>query len=207
LPRQGVPFPWPYHPDSFQEDITTFFQLQQQLGSVILSVISEGMDKPADDLTKYLDTEKDDINYSNSVLFMRHYQSEIMGDIPKNEKTWPKDHTREHTDSGLLTLKPLSEIAALQILRWSDHCWVDAEIQRESESGFPVIILAGEELSFLTNGYFKAAIHRVAFQSSESRVSLPFQLRGNRSRYPNLPQHSPALKMIAVSFNNNKEPI
>jgi len=86
-------------------------------------------------------------------------------------------------------------------VRWSDSKWVDAEVQKRNPDKLPIIILAGEELAYLTNGYFKAAIHRVAFQDTTTRVSLPFQLRGNRDLFPKIEHYSPSLKLIALSFH------
>jgi len=200
LPGKGEPFPWPDNPDNFQDDITNYFELQQSLGTVVLSAISVGKNEAPDSLTKFLDVPEDKKEYSSSVLFIRHYQSETIGENLDARTVWPKDHTREHTDSGILTLKPLSEIAALQIMRWSDGQWVDAEVHKKTSDKVPIILLVGEELGFLTKGFFKAAIHRVAFQDTTTRISLPFQLRGNRNKFPNIEHHNPSLKMIAMSF-------
>jgi len=201
LPRQGLPFPWPDHPDNFEKNITEYFQFQELLGSVILSTISVGRNESKDSLTKFLDVPQENTDYTSSVLFIRHYLSEIVGENLDARTVWPKDHTREHTDSGILTLKPLSEIAALQIMRWSDAKWVDAEVRNKNTDKCPIIILVGEELGFLSNGYFKAAIHRVAFQDTTTRVSLPFQLRGDRKKFPKLENYSPSLKLIALSIH------
>jgi len=203
LPKIGQPFPWPEHPDTFQEDITQYFELMQKLGTTILKTISDVLNEIPDVLPSFLDSPSDKNEYSSSVLFIRHYQSEKIGEDLNARTVWPKDHTREHTDSGLLTLKPLSEIAALQIMRWSDSKWIDAEVRTKSTDKLPIIILAGEELAYLTEGYFKAAIHRVAFQdtASSTRVSLPFQLRGNRKKFPKMTNYSSSLKMIAISFH------
>jgi len=203
LPGKGIPFPWPDHPDNFESNITEYFQFQQLLGSTILSTISVGRHENQDSLTKFLDDPQETNEYTSSVLFIRHYQSEIIGENLDARTVWPKDHTREHTDSGILTLKPLSEIAALQIMRLSDGKWVDAEVRNNNKNmeKFPIIILVGEELGFLTNGYFKAAIHRVAFRDTTTRVSLPFQLRGDRKTFPKIENYSPALKLIALSFH------
>eukprot|EP01124_Arcella_intermedia_P018759 TRINITY_DN2589_c0_g1_i1.p1 TRINITY_DN2589_c0_g1~~TRINITY_DN2589_c0_g1_i1.p1 ORF type:complete len:322 (+),score=49.78 TRINITY_DN2589_c0_g1_i1:48-1013(+) len=213
LPSKGQPFPWPESPDNFQDEITSYFNFLQKVGSTVLSSVELGMKEPKESLTKYLDLPEDKLPYTSSILFARYYQSErIFTDeasrkeadkekLTSAQKFWPKDHTREHTDSGLLTIKPLSEIAALQIMRWTDKQWVDAEVHTRAKNKIPLVVLVGEELAYLTKGYFKAAIHRVGFIEADTRISLPFQLRGNRNKFTNLQKHNPNLKLIAISLH------
>jgi len=174
-----------------------------------LDTISVGLGKEVSLSTVLDDVNDKNLEYTNSVVFIRHYQAEKVGeqrppgtDFENAQAFWPKDHTREHTDSGILTLKPLSEIAALQLYRWSDRQWINAELPSGKTGKTTMIVLVGEELAYLTNGYFKAAIHRVAFQHKESRISLPFQLRGDRSKF-DVPagKQNTSLKMIGMTFS------
>jgi len=211
LPSRGNPFPWPDSPN-FEESLTAYFNLQQSIGKSLLDTISYGINRTPS-LSTILDDENDTENppeYSNSVVFVRHYASENTEQKVKPtsaKEFWPKDHTREHTDSGILTLKPLSEIAALQVYQWNERTWVNVEIpSSEKCRKNSLVILVGEELSYLTNGMFKAAIHRVAFHEKDTRISMPFQLRGNRSKYSELGSstsnmNNNSLKMIGLVFS------
>lgn len=74
--------------------------------------------------------------------------------------------------------------------------WCDVEINQSAD----MVVMLGEELSYLTKNELKAAVHKVEMDntsSSEDRISLPFQLRGDINRYQ---ETKSSLKLISISF-------
>jgi isopenicillin N synthase-like dioxygenase len=85
----------------------------------------------------------------------------------------------EHTDSGLITIIPVAEEPGLELLSWKDFSWNPVEKIKLPNQTAPILsVLVGETLSFLTNRYFQATVHKVVFENQE-RYSTPFQLRAN----------------------------
>eukprot|EP01125_Pyxidicula_operculata_P023280 TRINITY_DN999_c0_g1_i1.p2 TRINITY_DN999_c0_g1~~TRINITY_DN999_c0_g1_i1.p2 ORF type:complete len:235 (-),score=31.47 TRINITY_DN999_c0_g1_i1:419-1123(-) len=114
LPRDGYPFPWPDHPSSFEPVVRAYFNKQQDLGTTILDLVGDTIFGDKEHFSKVIPNP--DCDYTDSVLFIRYYQP-----IPKTNKEEieslknPKDYTHEHTDSGILTIKPMSDISGLQV--------------------------------------------------------------------------------------------
>lgn len=73
---------------------------------------------------------------------------------------------------GLLTLAICRDYG-LEMKRFDTHEWVDIEVQAPAKPCF--VLFAGESLSRLTGGHFKAVYHRV--YTTSVRFSCPFFLR------------------------------
>eukprot|EP01127_Copromyxa_protea_P022761 TRINITY_DN8332_c0_g1_i2.p1 TRINITY_DN8332_c0_g1~~TRINITY_DN8332_c0_g1_i2.p1 ORF type:complete len:287 (-),score=57.31 TRINITY_DN8332_c0_g1_i2:106-966(-) len=201
LPAPGVPFPWPYEPEEFEPVVVSYFTAMQEIGKQILELISLENSAEAP-LTQFLDNQPyrgengeeafPTPPYSNSVLFIRHYPSPEATD-----ETNKKDYTHSHTDSGMLTLKPFSNISGLQIFNHKERVWDKVE---EDYAPNKIIVFVGEELCFRTKGKYRASVHNVVLDETkqEARVSLPFQLRGDTRKFS--VDFSPNLKMVALSF-------
>jgi len=75
-----------------------------------------------------------------------------------------RDYTKEHTDSGMLTLKPISKIAALQVYNFQTKTWINVELGNSNSN--LMVAFVGEELAYLSKNQYQASIHRVATDSS-----------------------------------------
>jgi len=79
-----------------------------------------------------------------------------------------------HQDLGLLTLLCPTNIPALEIYdHVADKGWMDIELAQGADD---VIVMAGESLSLISNGYYLPATHRVRVPE-EPRLSIFYQLR------------------------------
>jgi len=178
--------------------------MQQDLGRKLLEMISIGMNQPPTTLSQYLDSPEHTDNYSSSILFIRYYthESGSLETVPKDEK----DYKQPHTDSSILTLKPVSSVSGLQVLCHKTSKWVDVETGFQERSQNKFIVFAGEELTFHTKGLIPASVHRVSELNvdTHSRVSLPFQLRGDLKKFwhPKETGTNPQLKMKMISIGS-----
>ncbi|KAJ1447064.1 hypothetical protein M885DRAFT_542285 [Pelagophyceae sp. CCMP2097] len=80
-----------------------------------------------------------------------------------------------HVDPGLVTLKPLSQVQALEILPRGRTHWLRVE-QRLNAS---FVLFVGDALADASNGRLAPALHRVS-HAREPRISLVFELRPPR---------------------------
>jgi len=179
--------------------------MQQSLGKLLLEALSVGMDQERSSLSQFLDTQDTKADYSSSILFIRYYTA---ADLIPTEPTEPispdpisterRDYKQPHTDSSIITLKPISNVAGLQILNHSTGEWNNLE---GSDHKNKFIVFAGEELAYHTKGKISASVHRVQdnLKNTESRVSLPFQLRGDLKKFWHENEGS-QLKMKMLSF-------
>lgn len=79
-----------------------------------------------------------------------------------------------HEDLGLLTLICYTGVPALEIYDFRhDQGWLDVETQQQPED---IIMMVGESLSFLSNGYYLPATHRVRAPVNP-RLAILYQLR------------------------------
>ena len=103
----------------------------------------------------------------------------------------------EHLDPGLFTLKPLSAVPGLEVFDHSLDAWVSVAREvavaaataaansnsnkkknstNSSGAAQPLIIFGGETLQAMSEGRFRAALHRVAL-ASEPRDAVIYELR------------------------------
>ena len=83
-------------------------------------------------------------------------------------------HCPGHTDVGLLTLIPRScGGSGLHAFSWREEKWIDLEDGAPTDG--VCVVIAGEQLTRLTNGAVMATMHEVAGCNVERR-SFPFQL-------------------------------
>jgi isopenicillin N synthase-like dioxygenase len=91
-------------------------------------------------------------------------------------------HCPYHTDVGLATVIPKCRgrgssqgITGLHLFDFHHSCWMDVEV---AMSDTQVVVFAGEQLAFLTNGYMTPGIHEVSHVNGE-RFSSPLQRLAN----------------------------
>ncbi len=102
-----------------------------------------------------------------SLLRLIHY-------FPRDGKQEKQEEVFEdHTDFGLLTIVPVSRVPGLQLWKQDAQEWMAVEeIYRQDETeGMKLVVFCGETLQHATNGYFKAARHRVLLDASSSSSS------------------------------------
>lgn len=84
----------------------------------------------------------------------------------------------DHTDSGLLTIAPLSSTPALEVREFDTLAWTPIEHELEERD---VLVFVGETLSRISNNWFPSALHRPVAREMkvgrEARISTPFFLR------------------------------
>lgn len=80
----------------------------------------------------------------------------------------------EHTDASFITLAALGSVPGLQV-RDTSGAWLDVERGFCAEDGC-LLVLLGDFLEVLSDGFYKAACHRVL--APAGRLSLPFLVRG-----------------------------
>lgn len=134
-----------------------------QLSCVCSDLISEELQMDANLLRNLIDTQAFPNNsLSSSVLRIIHYRADY--DLP----------TDIHEDLGLLTFVTHTGVPALEIYDFkNDLGWVDVEAQQNETD---VIVMAGESLSFVSNGYYIPAPHRVR-KPTRTRIAINYHLR------------------------------
>jgi len=82
-----------------------------------------------------------------------------------------------HQDIGLLTIIPVSEVPALEILDHSSGypAWVNIEQLANSSEA---IVLVGKTLNIMTQGQYMTCVHQVQ-KSSSKRYSIVYQMRAD----------------------------
>lgn len=128
---------------------------------------------------KYVSSELLPAEYvSSSNLDLFHYHN-----VEDTRAKWATNHPA-HTDSGLISLIPVSTIPALDFLDQQLGHWI--EIERAIHDQAPalgttyedyVVIMAGDTLEWLAKGSFKAGMHRVV-RTEVPRQSAVHKLRG-----------------------------
>lgn len=79
-----------------------------------------------------------------------------------------------HEDLGLLTLVCYTGVPALEIYDFRhDQGWLDIETLQNPDD---IIVMTGESLSLLSNGYYLPATHRVR-ATTKPRLAILYQLR------------------------------
>lgn len=123
-----------------------------------------------------------------SPLFIPKYVSSSNLDLfyyfnhAETEEKWKSNHP-SHTDSGIISLIPTSDQAALDFFDQKLKHWIQIErlVQEQAPSlGLSyqdfVIIMAGDTLEQLANRSFKAGLHRVS-RGNGPRCSAVYKLR------------------------------
>lgn len=91
-----------------------------------------------------------------------------------------------HEDISLITVLYQSQVQNLQVK--TDEGWLDIPASDEC-----YLVNAGSYMPYITNGYYKAPIHRVKFVNAE-RLSLPFFVNlGYNSRIVPFTPHQPEI--------------
>jgi hypothetical protein len=93
----------------------------------------------------------------------------------------------EHQDLDLMTIIPKSNIPCLEVYDFIKDSWVNVELQMNDGD---VVILVGEFLNFLSNGYYITAPHRV-ISNRDARYSLTYDL-----------QPDPDIRVYSDNFNS-----
>lgn len=120
------------------------------------------------------------VSSSNLDLFYYHND-------PTTGDKWALNHP-SHTDSGIISLIPVSAVPALDFLDQTLNQWIAIEkvIQEQAPalglSHFDlVVVMAGDTLEWLAKNSFKAGMHRVV-RTQQPRESAVYKLRARPER-------------------------
>jgi 2OG-Fe(II) oxygenase superfamily len=137
-----------------------------QLSLECLKIIAQELAWPEKSLIEIVDTES---------LCKEKLASSILRLIYYHASDKQLQHACQiHQDLGLLTLICPTHVPALEIYDFvEDRGWLDIELLQGADD---VIVMAGESLSLISNGYFLPATHRVRVPE-KPRLSIFYQLR------------------------------
>ncbi|HWK46813.1 MAG TPA: 2-oxoglutarate and iron-dependent oxygenase domain-containing protein [Stellaceae bacterium] len=152
LPLRG-PNLWPDAVEGFRDTIHTYYQRTFQVGTTLLELFAEGLDRPRDFFTRH---------YRHSLAQLRLLRYAQIDD-PRVELL-----ARSHCDSGVITLLSQDDTGGLQVLNKAGQ-WIDAPPLKGA-----YIINIGNTLQFWTKGRFSSTNHRVANRGGVPRFSMPF---------------------------------
>lgn len=162
--RSNVPnFPWPKNPTTFQTVVSDVWNMQEQMGRQLMEYLAIGLEVAPQKLLNFLDYEQlPDGEFSHSIMSLYHYYYH-----PSLCET-----CYIHTDMGLISFIPKSEIDGLQVLDCQVLKWVNVE---KMASPNDVVVIGCETLARITGSYYPACDHRVV--NSQDRYSIVFKLR------------------------------
>lgn len=127
---------------------------------------------------------------SHSLLRLLHYYDAE----PKEEQCG----CGIHEDLGLLTLLPRANVPALEVFDFRKGEWIDIESQMGPTD---VLVMVGESLSKISNGYYVPCPHRVR-QPTEARYSAVYQVRVSQDASMDSTQYeSPITGAFSTPFN------
>ena len=154
LPLHGQNL-FPETPD-FRETVLQYMEEMKKLGHELMSLISQSLE---------LDESYFKNNYTRepTELFrIFHYPPSK----PETDQEFPWG-VGAHTDYGLLTILKQDDVGGLEV--------------KAGEEWIPVppipgafVCNVGDMLDYLTNGYYRSALHRVRNQSGRERYSFPY---------------------------------
>lgn len=157
--------PWPEYCEegkAFTAYMKEHYKLRVKVASELVSVIAEGLGKPADFFDQWYSHD------TLSTFSVNHYiprgRSQVKNDLITGDQY--KITIAQHTDSGFVTLLSTLGYPGLQVL-----------VGDEFKSVRPVhgafVINIGDMLSRITNYILKATLHRV-IDIGDDRFSSPF---------------------------------
>jgi len=179
------PIPYPLQPEEFAPALTECYRTFEGYGHFYLSILSEGMGiEPSfwQDLCDEKEGAHPMEHYpklptpestTSSILRVMKYDSQTAGEMGDGGKELLCE---AHLDVGFVTIDPCTATPGLEA-EDCDGNWreVEAERTRPTEA----ILLVGETLSKISNGYYTATNHRVRRpEPGVHRIAMPFLLRG-----------------------------
>jgi isopenicillin N synthase-like dioxygenase len=156
------------------------FILLRKSAEAIYDILCEHIGICVDDRSQLLQQlrQKDQHGLTDSVLRVLRYPTEENHAIKQKYENQSPVVAGDHTDIGLVTLMPFGSVPTLQILTTKFE-WIDIEKFKENFE-CPVLVIAGEQLAYLSNYYYVPTRHRILKNtSSTDRISCPFLLRYN----------------------------
>jgi len=145
---------WPEEPSNFKAVALNYYDTMFQITKVCLATLARGIKVEEDKFLSLLDSEEarsDTQNYYSSTIY-RYFRY-------KNKKAGDEEPCKTHTDIGLLTIIPATEVSQLLLLNSETFEWIPVE--KYCKPGVECIVFAGEMLERLTAYYYRAIIHRV----------------------------------------------
>lgn len=164
IPDDRSPNRWPAGPDGFRSTMADFFDGFAALAADTLSLVQA---------TLGLDVETAAAHPSartTSTVRLNHYP--VDDPVPADERDGlnPLGDVAlgHHTDPGVLTLLLQDDTGGLQAAS-REHGWIDVEPRPGT-----IVVNLGDTMQVWTNDRYRAAIHRVAPMTEQSRYSIPF---------------------------------
>jgi hypothetical protein len=130
------------------------------------------------------------LNLSASILRLLRYPKQREHSQDANSI---HELAQDHTDLGLVTLMPCSEVPTLQVLDPETFDWVYVE---SNHNRGDLVVVVGEQMSFIANFAIPAARHRVLqpAKGDRDRISFPF-----------LQRLSPDVEIVRSGTNHKKK--
>jgi len=137
--------------------------------------IQKGLNLPYESFYKLLDDSFPQLKWGSSVLRIYQYN------FQQEQK---HSGCNSHCDLGLITVLPFSTFPSLRAIDFESGRWIKVEEELFQEYGSETekmfLVMCGEQLAKLTNGFFSPLLHNVklpTIRPENPRYSAPFFLR------------------------------
>ena len=168
IKRDRAPVPiedvnqWPGDLPGFRETLVEYFEAAEALFRRILPIFAVSLELAPDHFNSMFGQHE-----ALNVLRASHYPH----DVPLAENQF---HISPHTDSGFITMLPLTDVPGLELLSPAEKDWFPAPYVPNS-----FVINSGDLMKRWTNGRFLSTPHRVLNDSGRDRYALPLFVSPN----------------------------
>ncbi len=131
----------------FGDTSARFFSLCSDIGATVLATLARALHAPEHSMVDAL-VDANEAALSSTIFRFFHYYA-TAANVPA---------CQVHTDIGLVTLIPASNLPSLEVMDFDSFEWYNFEqpLQRDD-----VMVLCGESLERHTAYYYRAVVHRV----------------------------------------------
>jgi len=177
--------PYPLQPEGFANALCECYRTFEGYGRFYITILAEGMGYEPQFFTDLLDgaagahpAEHRPVmptpeSTTSSILRVMKYDSQTQGESAEGGK---ECLCEAHLDVGFVTIDPCTETPGLEA-EDCDGNWMEVEAMKTQPT--EAILLVGETLSKISNGYYTATNHRVLRPPpGVHRIACPFLLRG-----------------------------
>jgi len=168
IKRDRAPVPieetnqWPSNLPDFRETLVEYFETAEELFRRLLPVFASSLELAPNYFESMFGQ-----NEALNVLRASHYPH----DVTLSENQF---HISPHTDSGFITLLPLTDVPGLELLSPIESDWIPAPYVPDS-----FVVNSGDLMKRWTNERFRSTPHRVLNDSGRDRYALPLFISPN----------------------------